>query len=189
MADNNDNVILGNGITEQTGGLNPQDTSSGNAIYSDRVNNKTKLYKRLDEMDTNDRRMLLKIIQFDLLMEAMSAVENLKNTKESTWKKVIGKLNAIKDINIGVDPSGFDFKKLLTVLIPLLGLLAGILLALRQAEAAEKEASAPNPDNPDDPGNKEVKKLNEAAKAKAEKVKSIILQYCDGKSNGYSYTG
>ena len=113
-------------------------------------------------------------------MEAMSAVENLKNTKESTWKKVIGKLNAIKDINIGVDPSGFDFKKLLTVLIPLLGLLAGILLALRQAE---------DPDNPDDPGNKEVKKLNEAAKAKAEKVKSIILQYCDGKSNGYSYTG
>lgn len=186
MADS-DNIILGNGSDNTSGVVNPQDTSSGNAIYQDRVDNKVKLYQKMDKLDPTSRRMLLKIIQYNLLMEALSAVENLKNTTEKTWKNIIGKLNAIKDVNVGKDPSGFDFKKLLTTLIPLLGLLAGILLALRQAEAAEIEAAEPNQDDPEDPAVKEKKALEKAAAAQAAKIHSIVLEFCGDKSNGFSY--
>ena len=76
---------------------------------SEEFENRIKLQQKLESMTQDDRNLLMKIIQFDLLEEMMSAMKNLKKTGADTWKNIISKLNSIKDISVS-DESGFDFK-------------------------------------------------------------------------------
>lgn len=152
--------------------------------YADLVNKKIELYQNMDNMSSRDRSTFIKLIQMDVLNDALDAACNLKKTPESVWKNVISRMNAIKGLKNSTDRSGFDFNKLLDKLIPAIGLLAGTLIALRQAEKAEIDA-----DTIDDEAEilkQEKAALTQKAKAEAMKLKSIVLQYCDTKENGFS---
>jgi hypothetical protein len=134
-------------------------------------------------MDPNTRRCVIKIMQYKILNETMDSLVNLKSTPEKTWKSVIRKMNAISGINIGQDKSGFDYNKFLKKLIPMVATIAGLLLALREAEREESEASEQNEDS-EITYNTAV--IENTAKAEAMKAKSLIMKYCNENLNGFS---
>jgi len=154
------------------------------ALETEMATMKLRLYQEMDNMTSRDRSVFIKLIQMNTINEALDAACNLKKTSESTWKRVLGKLNAIKGIKNATDKSGFDFDKLLEILLPALGMLAGTLLALRQFEKASSDAAKPKE-------NKKDEELHLKAKAaiEAKKIKSVILQYCSNNENGYSIDG
>lgn len=166
--------------------------SEMDANYSSYVMNKVKLSQRLDEMKPEEKRLLVKTMQFKILKEILDAVKNLKSTTADTWKKVMGKLEAIIGIDIGEDKSGFDFNAMARALLPLIGSLAGTMLAFRAAHKAEIDAATPitDPDNPlseiKDPdfSEKELKRENDSFVRK-----SIVIQMCNSKENGFSLNG
>lgn len=142
---------------------------------SEDVENQIKLQQKLESMTEDERILLMKVVQFDLIEEMLSAISNLKKTGAETWKSIISKLNTIKDIGVS-DESGFDFKEFLKILLPLLGALAGTLLALRSADKKESEAADVDYDTD------EIKAiLNEDA------PKSIVLSMCEKEINGFSF--
>ena len=151
------------------------------------LDEKTKLYQKLNKMKPFKRMVFLKMMQFNILSETLDAVNNVKNTPEKVWKSVIGKIHAIKDMKVGKDKSGIDFSKIIVMLLPLVGMLAGLFMALRQAEKEESKAAEPdtNPDFPD------TVNSETAAKACAEEAaknirRSIIMQLCNEKEKGFS---
>lgn len=154
--------------------LQAQD-SSNNVVDQNRVNAELKIYEKLNNMDSETRRIVIKIVQFKAMMEMLKAIKNLKNTPKEVWQRVIYKLNAISGLNAGEDESGFDFNKMLKVLIPLLGTLAGILLGLRASEKAEQESAEPE----------QQEELEETVN----KIQSVVLQYCQNNENGFSNHG
>lgn len=149
---------------------------------------KTKLYKKLDSMTPFKRMAFLKIMQFNVTSEVLDAVNNGKNTTKATWKNVIGKMYAIKDLKIGAIKVGIDFSQVLSKLIPIIGALAGLFLALREAEKEEIAAAEPDldPNFPDIINSESAKKI--CAEEKAKNIqKSVIMQLCELKENGFSY--
>lgn len=166
--------------------------SEMDANYSSYVMNKVKLSQRLDEMKPEEKRLLVKTMQFKILKEILDTVKNLKSTTADTWKKVMGKLEAIIGIDIGEDKSGFDFNAMARALLPLIGTLAGTMLAFRAAHKAEIDAATPitDPDNPlseiKDPdfSKKELEREYDSFVRK-----SIVLQMCNKKEKGFSLNG
>lgn len=191
MADTNTGTIdprtqtrLGNGINDPT----PTEKTPNDQIHNGQeVSTKTKLYEKLNNMPPFKRTVFLKMMQFNIMSEVLDAVNNGKNTPEKVWKSVIGKMHAIKDINVGKDKSGIDFRKIITMLLPLIGMLAGLFLALREAEKAESEAAEPetNPDFPDIVNSEIAAK--KCAEEKAKNIqRSVVMQLCDIKEKGFS---
>jgi len=136
---------------------------------------KTKLYQKLDNMKPFKRMVFLKMMQFNILSETLDAVNNGKNTPERVWKSVIGKMHAIKDLKAGKDKSGIDFSKIISTLLPLIGMLAGLFLALRQAEKEEQNAAEPDLD-PNFPDEEKAKNIQ----------RSVVMQLCELKEKGFS---
>jgi len=187
MAD--EDITLYDGIEEQPRAYQTEaDAASGDggAIYTEAVDNRVELAQKLDEMPKHTRRGVIKVMQYKILDEVLNALGNLKKTSEREWRSVINKMQAISGINIGEDKSKFDFNKLLKKLIPLVALIAGMLLALREAEREEAEISKPE-DGADSPVlNADKAAVENNVKFEIEKAKSIILQYCYENKNGYS---
>ena len=158
--------------------INPQ-MELAERLDSSYGSEKVRLYQMLDRMSRNEKEMFVKIIQQDALMDVLNSMKNLKKTSSENWKKSIGKLISIKDIKLKTKDK-FNFNKMLDILIPSLAFLAGTLLAMRESERKDIEAAAP-PDekNPlfDPVYERDAKKSIE---------KSIILQYCHNKENGFS---
>ena len=122
---------LGNGIKQPT----PNENIPNDQIHDGQeLDVKTKLYQKLNKMKPFKRMVFLKMMQFNILSETLDAVNNGKNTPERVWKSVIGKMHAIKNLKAGKDKSGIDFGQIISTLLPLIGMLAGLFLALRQAE-------------------------------------------------------
>jgi hypothetical protein len=181
--DSSSQTQLGSGIDYDM----PDYGSDSSVILADNVNTKIKLYNNLDKMPVRKRRAFIKLMQYQVLSEALDAAKNLKNTPEKVWKSVIAKLNSIKGLSAGVDPSGKDFNKFLEMFIPALGMLAGLCLALRQAEKEEREAAEPELD-PEFPDTVNAEVAEKECKKKADENirKSVVLQMCDLKENGFS---
>lgn len=140
---------------------------------------KVKLYKKVQEMTPRERRLFVKIVQQDAINGLLHALKNLKKTTAEEWKAVIGKLISIK--GLGGKLGSFDFDKFLSALIPAVALLAGTLLAMREAEAKESEAAAP------DDSQNDLLVNEEYAKDVEEMIrKSRILEFCHEKENGFS---
>lgn len=149
-------------------------------LGDDPTSDRVILYSRIQNMSSRERRIFVKIIQQDALMDLIHAMKNLKKTTSDEWKDVIKKLNKIKDIKVP-DKSGFDFSAFLNTLIPLVGALAATLLASRDADKKDIEcAKAPAEKDPleSDP--------TFGMDAEIKKRKSIVLQLCDKKENGFS---
>ena len=176
-------------IDEHEAGLNDPSSETPESKF---VTNRIKLSERLDSMDPDDKRILVKMIQYDIIKEVLDSIKNLKNTTADTWKNVIGKLNAIVGIDIGEDKSGFDFNAMAKNLIPLVGALAGTLMAFRASQKAESEAAEPQDDPNDTTGEimttavaeKELKKMYDDFINK-----SIVMKMCEEKTNGFSLNG
>lgn len=169
-----------------------EDETGHDAQYSEYVMNRVKLSERLDSMDPEQKRLLVKMMQFKALKETLDAIKNLKSTSADTWKKIIKKLKNLSGIDIGPDKSGFDFNEMLKLLIPLLGALAGTLLGMRLSHKAEIEAATPkqDPDNPDQDILSPEEIDAELKKAYDDMVrKSVVLQMCDTETNGFSIDG
>ena len=175
---------LGNGIKQPT----PNENIPNDQIHDGQeLDTKTKLYQKLNKMKPFKRMVFLKMMQFNILSETLDAVNNGKNTPERVWKSVIGKMNAIKDLKVGKDKSGIDFRKIIAMLLPLIGMLAGLFLALREAEKAEQEAAEPdtNPEFPDTVNSETAAK--KCAEEKAKNLqRSIVMQLCEAKEKGFS---
>ena len=150
---------------------------------TDELDAKVKLHKKLDNMPPFKRKVFLKVMQFNVLSEVLDAVTHGKNTPKKVWKSVLGKLYAIKDINIGDEKSKIDFRDVVAVLLPLLGMLAGLFMALREAEKAESEAASP--EGGDEEEMKKIEK-NLAEKHAANLQKSIVMQLCEAQEKGFS---
>ena len=175
---------LGNGIKQPT----PSENIPNDQIHDGQeLDSKTKLYQKLNKMKPFKRMAFLKMMQFNILSETLDAVNNGKNTPERVWKSVIGKMHAIKNLKAGKDKSGMDFSQIISTLLPLIGMLAGLFLALRQAEKEEQNAAEPDldPNFPDT-----VNSESAAKKCTEEKAKniqrSIVIQLCELKEKGFS---
>lgn len=179
-------------IDEEIENYEPGVDSGNDPQYSKYVMDKVRLSQRMDQMEPEKKRLLVKTIQFKILKEILAAIKNLKGTTAETWKRIMRKLEAITGIDIGQDKSGFDFNAMARVLLPLLGALAGTMIAFKAAQKAESEAASPRED-PDDP----TAEVNtpEYAEAQLNKIyndfvnKSVVMQMCDGKENGFSTDG
>lgn len=169
VANPGNEVVLRSGLTEETEPTPIENNQIGDA---DAMNNKLKLYQKLDNMPPFKRMVFLKMMQFRVISDVLSAVENGKNTPKSVWRSVIGRLYAIKDINVGKDKSGIDFRKVIATLLPIIGTLAGLFLALRESEKAERNAAEPE----------QIEEIN----TEAQKYQSIVLQMCKSNQNGFS---
>ena len=141
---------------------------------------KVRLYQMIDRMSRDEKEMFVKIIQQDAMLDSLHAMKNMKKTTGDEWKRVIGKLISIKDIKFKTK-GNFDFSSLLGVLIPALAFLAGMLLAMREAEKKDIEAAAPPDENNPLLNNPEFEK-----DAEEQLMKSIVLQDCNNKQNGFS---
>lgn len=173
-----------------------EDSSISSAQDANEVDDKVKLTEALNKMPEKNRRRFLKLMQINTLKSALSAVEGGKNTSEKEWKTAISKLYGIKDMDSGEKSSKFDWKSFVDKILPMLGMLAGLFLALRAAEKAEIEAAEPEePDpNSDDQSSKDIttaaKAAEECAKIAADNIrKSVVLQMCELKENGFSFNG
>ena len=191
MADTSTGIVdpktqtnLGNGTATPI----PNESTPNDQIHNGQeLDAKTKLYQKLDKMPPFKRMVFLKMMQFNILSETLDAVNNGKNTPKKVWGSVIGKMYAIKDMNVGKDKSGIDFRKIIAMLLPLIGMLAGLFLALREAEKAEQEAAEPdtNPEFPDTVNSETAAK--KCAEEKAKNLqRSIVMQLCEAKEKGFS---
>ena len=151
------------------------------------LDTKTKLYQKLNNMKPFNRMVFLKMMQFNILSETLDAVNNGKNTPEIVWKSVIGKMHAIKDLKVGKDKSGIDFSQIISMLLPLIGMLAGLFLALRQAEKEEQNEAEPDldPNFPDTVNSESAAKKCAEEKAK-NMQRSVVMQLCELKQKGFS---
>ena len=145
-----------------------------------RVESAAKLTNRLMSMSADERLMFGKIVQFQAIKDMLTALENLKNTTPGTWQNVISGLKfakafSFKDKDVDFDPSAF-FDKIL----PLVGALAGALIAAKAADVEEIVTDTPTEEEKAQTRNELKKDFNEA------KQKSIILTMCDEKTNGFS---
>ena len=175
---------LGNGIKQPT----PNENIPNDQIHDGQeLDAKTKLYQKLNKMKPFKRMVFLKMMQFNILSETLDAVNNGKNTPERVWKSVIGKMHAIKDIKAGKDKSGIDFSQIISTILPLIGMLAGLFLALRQAEKEEQNAAEPDLDpNFTDTVNSESA-AKKCAEEKAKNIqRSVVIQLCELKEKGFS---
>lgn len=177
-------IRLGNGIKQ----LTPNENIPNDQIHDGQeLDAKTKLYQKLNKMKPFKRMVFLKMMQFNILSEVLDAVNNGKNTSERVWKSVIGKMHAIKDLKAGKDKSGIDFSQIITALLPLIGMLAGLFLALRQAEKEEQNAAEPDsdPNFPDTVNSESAAK--KCAEEKAKNIqRSVVMQLCELKEKGFS---
>ena len=191
MADTSTGIVdpktqtnLGNGTATPT----PNESTPNDQIHNGQeLDAKTKLYQKLNKMKPFKRMVFLKMMQFNILSETLDAVNNGKNTPERVWKSVIGKMNAIKDLKVGKDKSGIDFSKTISMLLPLIGMLAGLFLALRQSEKEEQDAAEPDldPNFPDTVNSESAAK--KCAEEKAKNIqRSIVMQLCELKEKGFS---
>ena len=175
---------LGNGINQ----LIPNENIPNDQIHDGQeLDAKTKLYQKLNQMKPFKRMVFLKMMQFNILSETLNAVNNGKNTPERIWKSVIGKMYAIKDLKVGKDKSGIDFSQIISTLLPLVGMLAGLFLALRQAEKEEQNAAEPDldPNFPDTVNSESAAK--KCAEEKAKNIqRSVVMQLCELKEKGFS---
>ena len=185
IVDPRTNIKLGNGISDPV----PVEKIPNDQIHNGQeLDAKTKLYQKLRAMPQFKRTVFLKMMQFNVISEVLDAVSNGKNTPRKVWDSVIRKMYTIKDINVGKDKSGIDFRKTISSLLPLVGTLAGLFIALREAEKAEHQAAEPetNADFPDT-----LNSDTAAKKCDEEKIKniqkSIILQLCEAKEKGFSF--
>lgn len=151
-------------------------------VYNiDAAASRIKLRQRLSQMTQSERDMFYKIIRYNELMNLLNAIKNLKSTPAEVWQNIIKRLNAIADLPGGTDDQRFsDFMK---KLLPMVGAIAGTLLALRQLDKEDAKAS--------DVGYGEGNPVNDSQDintklAEAQNAKSIILQYCNQKENGFS---
>lgn len=154
--------------------------SSTKVIDAEVIKLRTQLYTRLNEMTQEERELVTQIVQYDTMLEVLEAIKNMKKTTASTWKDLIKKLYALKGFKLSV--GNFDYSAFLEKLIPLLGIFAGCLLALREAESAEIEAAEPKDE--DNPLSGEALSIDNIFESY--KNKSVILQYCNDKEKGFS---
>jgi hypothetical protein len=141
---------------------------------------KLKLYQKLNGMSRDEKETFVKIIQYDAMMDSLHAIKNLKKTSGDEWKNVIGKLISLKDISFRTK-DGFDFSALTETLIPALAFLAGTLLAMRESERKDIECAEPAEEN-----NPLLNDPEFQNGADEQISKSLILQYCHNKQNGFS---
>lgn len=167
--------------SDSDGELEENNTQS---IESSAADNKTeytaKLAKRINEMSHDERVMMSKIVQHDAIQDMLKALSNLKNTTPGTWQNVIGELKFARALSIKDRDSNFDPVAFFNKILPLIGAIAGALIAARAAEIEDIETATP----PDE----ELEKSKETARNEFNKMKrkSIILTMCDEKTNGYS---
>ena len=183
--DTKTDIKLGNGISN----ADIESKTPNDQIHDGfELDTKTKLYQKLNSMKPFNRMVFLKTMQFNVLSEVLDAVNNGKNTPEKVWKNVIRKMNAIKGIKAGKDRSGIDFNKILSALIPLIGTIAGLFIALRQAEKEEQKSAEPDldPNFPDTINSETAAKI--CAEDKAKNIqRSIVMQLCELNENGFSF--
>ena len=187
--ENDENIVLYDGIEEQPRAYDTEAEAAsgdGGAIYTEAVDNRIKLADKLDSLSPDNRRCVIKVMQMNILIETMEAIKNMKSTPESVWRKCLNKMQAIQGINIGDDKSRFDFNKFLNKFIPMVALLAGLLLALRESDKEESETSEPEEGTAET--TPESAKIENEINFQANKAKSIILQYCSENINGFSLT-
>lgn len=145
-------------------------------IPPDYPEEKVKLYKKIKDMTARERELFIKIIQYDAIVQTLEAIKNLKKTTAEEWKRIISKLNSLKDIKISP-----ELNKIIKTITPLVAALAGMLLAMREAEKKESLAAEPENNPLDDPlFEKEAKSLFDSS------FGSVILKMCSQKINGFS---
>ena len=147
-------------------------------LGEDPTSERVRLYSKIQNMSGSEKRIFIKILQQDTMMKLLSAMKNLKKTTAEEWKSIIKKMNQLKDVKV-IDKSGFDFSAFLKTLIPLVGALAGTLLAMRESEAKESECAEALPEN--DP----LTDPSFERDAEEQLYKSIVLQMCNLKENGF----
>ena len=182
-----EDIVLFDGIEEQPRAYETEAEAAsgdGGAVYAEAVDNRIKLSEKLDSLSPDNRRCVIKVMQINILNETLEAIKNLKSTPESVWRRCINKMQAIHGINIGKDKSGFNFNKFLDIFMPMVAFLAGILLALREAEKTESETSEPEEGTSET--TPESARIKNELDFQANKAKSIILQYCAENINGFS---
>lgn len=160
---------------------NDKSKESVEILDAQTVNDRIRLYNKIKEMSNEERQMLLKVMQYNVLIETLQAIKNLKNTSEDTWKNILNKLKSLT--NFKISNNEFDFNESLKKLIPLVAALAGCLFAMREYEEASIDAAKPE-DNI--LTNKKIDALNNEKIFNMNKKKSVILQQCDKKENGFT---
>lgn len=151
-------------------------------VYSNEAaGNRVKLYQRLSQMTESERDMFYRIVRYDELMKLLDAIKNLKGTPAEVWQNVIKRLNAIADLPGGTDDKKFsDFMK---KLLPMVGAIAGTMLALKQLDKEDADASDTGYNENDTA--KDTQNINTKF-GEAQTAKSLILQYCNQNENGFS---
>jgi len=150
----------------------------------EQINARVKLQKRLSQMSQSERDTLVKLVRYDTIMELLDAIKNLKKTSKETWENILKKLKAVADIDT---KDGGDIKNILLAMIPLVGALAGTLLALRENERLEIESAEPSDDNnpAKDPSfTAELQTLTDTTSS----TESLVLKLCAENSLGFSET-
>ncbi len=161
---------------------------SVNVFNAEEIENKVKLTNELNNMSDSRRRRLIKYVQMNTLSEVLTTIKGGKNTTADNWKKTIAKLNGIKNLDAGDKRSKFDWKKLIETILPIIGTLAGLFLALREAERAAIESAEPISDDPDIMSAE--KAAEECANAAKENIeRSIVMKMCKQNEKGFSING
>jgi hypothetical protein len=154
------------------------------AINSEAVNDRVKLYQRLNNMSEDERGLFTKIIFYTEITNLLNALENMKSTSVETWKRIIKRFKSLKDMGLSFDD--FDLGKFCEKLLPLIGAAAGLFLALKESGDRDTESSdAANIPDPEDETSIDLVKLNEEISTQ-QKAKSLILQYCNENIKGFS---
>ena len=149
------------------------------AINAEVVNDRLKLYQRLNQMTAQERELFTKSILYNEIVNLLNALENMKSTSVKTWKNIIKRFKSLQDMGLSFD--GFDMTKFCGELLPMIGAAAGLFIALK--ESGEKESESSDTANSEE--GIELIKVNENA-ARAQEAKSLILQYCKENKDGFS---
>lgn len=148
----------------------------------------TILLNRMSNMPESDKTMFLKVVRYNVIAELIDAIQNLKGTSEETWKNIISKLQNLLNFNDS-DTSKFDFNKLLTTLLPLVALLAGLLIGLKKSEIEDSKSSEGSDEIKNDPVYKALQNKNIDDDSEIDivtgKLKSVVLTKCNKMVEGF----
>lgn len=151
-------------------------------LDAEAINEKLRFQQLYSEMTEGEKSTFIKILQYRAIMSLLEAMKDLKNTPKEVWDNVIMRLKAISGIN--APNSKFDFSAMLKTLIPLVGALAGTLLALKEGDKALVEAAEPETTVlTDEALQEEMAKKDEALSG------SVVLDLCNKKENKFSLDG
>jgi len=168
-----------------------EELEKNGATDAEDVVRRNKLYTQLMSMSQEERDLFFKSLQLDATTDMLEAIKNLKKTPGEMWQHVIEKLKNVADLPVSdEEKKKFDFGKFVKTLLPLLGALAGTLLAIRQAEKEEIKSEMPEDvsnGNEQSPLKRVQNELEDIAKEQKEKnSSSIVLQLARENKENFS---